>query len=116
MSENIDNFTNNLRDKLNEIDDRLLSVKRTIESASEETQATIESKLNGVKAKLETKQHEFNAYRTKLKELASEKQAEVKSKVEEWKTKREIEKLNRRADRAENYAEAWNCRCNGSDR
>lgn len=37
-------------------------------------------------------------------ELAEEKQAEVQSKVEEWKVKREIGELNRRAERAENYA------------
>ena len=104
MSEKIDNFTSNLRDTLNDIDSRMSSVKATIESASEETQETIKSKLSAVKANLETKQHEFVAYRTKLQDLGLEKQAEVKSKVEGWKTKRETEHLNHRADRAENYA------------
>ena len=55
MSERIDNFTNNLRDQLNDIDDRLSTVKMTIESASQEGQAFIESKLKAVKAKLETR-------------------------------------------------------------
>lgn len=104
MSEQIDNFTNNLRDKLNDIDDRLSSVKLTLELASKEAQATIESKLKEVKARLETKRQEFNTYRIDLKRQAEEKQAEVKSKVEAWKTNREIEELNRRADRAEDYA------------
>ncbi|MEE3716759.1 hypothetical protein V2H45_08375 [Tumidithrix elongata RA019] len=104
MSEKIDSFANIFRGKLNDIDDRLSSVKATIESAAEETQSTIESKLNEVKAKLEKKKDEFATYRTKLAELAAEKQAEVKSKVEEWKTKQEFEELNRRADRAEHYA------------
>jgi len=104
MSEKIDSFTNNLRDTLNDIDSRMSSVKATIESASEETQETIKSKLSEVKANLETKRQEFVTYRARLQELAVEKQAEVTSKVEEWKTKRETEHLSHRADRAENYA------------
>lgn len=104
MSEQIDSFTNNLRDKLNDIEARLFSVKSTLVSAPKETQAAIESKLHEVKANLETKQHEFTIYRNRLVELAEEKQAEVQSKVEEWKVKREIGELNRRAERAENYA------------
>lgn len=104
MSEKIDNFTNTLRDQLNAMDDRLTSIKSTIESASQETEATVESKLNEVKAKLKTKQNEFATYRTKLANLVTEKESEVMSKVEGWKTKRETEHLNRRAVRAEDHA------------
>lgn len=100
MSKKIDNLTNSLLDNLSDIDDRLSSVKITIESAPKETQAKIESKPNEVKSILATKRRAFNAYRTKLKELGEERETEVKSKVEEWK----IEELNRQADRADNYA------------
>lgn len=104
MSEQIDNFTNNLRDQLNDIDDRLSAIKITIESASQESQAVVESKLKAVKAKLETKRQDFNAYRLELKKQAEEKQSETLSKIDNRKTNWELEDLNSRADRAEEYA------------
>ncbi len=104
MSDRIDTFTNNLRTQLHNIDERLSSVKTTIESTANEDRAILESKLDDVKANLKAKKNEFNAYREKIKELEQEKETEVKSTVEEWKTKRETKKLNRRADRAEDYA------------
>lgn len=104
MTEQIDNFTNGLRDRLNDIDTRLSSLKTTIESAPRETQAVVEAKLHEVKANLDTKRHEFATYRANLLELAEEKQTEIQSKVEEWKTKRQVGELNRRAERAEHYA------------
>ena len=104
MSDQIDTFTNNLRSQLHNIEDRLSSVKTTIESAANSDRAILESKLDDVKANLKAKKHEFNAYREKVKELEQEKETELKSKVAEWKTKREVKQLNRRADRAEDHA------------
>ncbi|MCX5965894.1 MAG: hypothetical protein NT070_23050 [Cyanobacteria bacterium] len=104
MTEQIDNFTNGLRDRLNTIDTRLSSLKATMESAPKETQAVVEAKLHEVKANLDIKRHEFATYRANLQELAEGKQTEIQAKVEEWKTKREIGELNRRAERAEHYA------------
>ncbi len=63
----------------------------------------VEAKLHEVKANLDTKRHEFATYRANLLELAEEKQTEIQSKVEEWKTKRQVGELNRRAERAEHY-------------
>jgi len=54
MSKKLDNFTNGLRDKLNDINARLSSVGGSIKPASKETQAAIESKLYEVKVTLET--------------------------------------------------------------
>lgn len=104
MSKQTDNFTNRLRDQLNDIDDRLSAVKLTIESASQESQAVIESKLKAVKAKLETKRQDFNTYRLDLKKQAEEKQSEIMAKIDGWETTRELDDLNRRADHAEEYA------------
>jgi chromosome segregation ATPase len=104
MSEQIDNFTNSLRNQLNDIEDRLSSIKTTIESASQETQTTIESQLKQVKTKLETKRYDFDTYQLEVKRQAEEKQAEVESKIDGYKTNQEIEELNRRADQAEEYA------------
>lgn len=61
-------------------------------------------KLNEAKTKLEAKKQEFDDYRAKLKTQFEEKESEVKSHVEEWKTTRKVKKLEHRADKAEDYA------------
>jgi chromosome segregation ATPase len=104
MSKQIDNFTNSLRDKLNDLDNRLSSIKMTVDSASQESQASIEAKLKEVKTKLETKREDFNTYKLELKKQAEEKQSEIMSKIDNWKTNRELENLDRRAVHAEEYA------------
>lgn len=104
MSEKNDNFTNSLRDQLNDIEARLSSFKMTIESASQDTQTSLGSKLEQVQAKLETKRYDFDTYKLEVKRQSEEKQAEVKTEIDGCKTSQEIEELNRRADQAEEYA------------
>jgi SMC interacting uncharacterized protein involved in chromosome segregation len=104
MSTMIDNFTKQLHDNLEAVEDRAKSLKKSLKSAPEKTQAEIQSKLDKVKANLDAKKQEFSQYRAKLKTQFEEKEAEVESNVEEWKASREVKKLEHRADGAENYA------------
>ena len=104
MSTMIDNFTKQLHDNLEAVEDRAKSLKKSLKSAPEKTQAEIQSKLDKVKANLEAKKQEFDQYRAKLKTQFEEKEAEVESNVEEWKVGREVKQLEHRADRAESYA------------
>ncbi|PSB07265.1 hypothetical protein C7B69_23580, partial [filamentous cyanobacterium Phorm 46] len=53
---------------------------------------------------LAAKKQEFERYRAKLQTQFEETESEVKSNVEEWKTSREVKKLEHRADKAEDYA------------
>jgi hypothetical protein len=104
MSAVIDKFTKQVHDDVEAVEERAKSLKKTIKSATKKTQDDIQSKLGEVKSNLEAKKHEFDEYRTKLKTQFEQKEAEVKSNIEEWKTDREVEKLERRADRSEDYA------------
>jgi archaellum component FlaC len=104
MGEKIDNFVNALRENLNVIDDRLQSVKATIGSTSKETQATVQSKLDEVKTKLNDRQHELEQYKAKLAVQAEELKAKAESNVQEMTTSWKISELNRRASAAEEYA------------
>ncbi len=104
MSTTIDNFTQQLHDNLEAVEDRAKSLKESIQSAPKKTQAEIQSKLDEAKAKLDAKKQDFDGYRAKLKAQFEEKESEVKSHVEEWKVSREIKKLEHRAGRAEDYA------------
>jgi tellurite resistance protein len=104
MSTTIDNFTKQLHDNLEAVEDRAKSLKESLQSATKNTQAELQAKLDEAKTKLEAKKEQFDEYRLKLKTQFEEKESEVKSNVEEWKAEREVKKLEHRADKAEDYA------------
>ena len=104
MSIAIDNFTKKLHDNLEAVDNRIQSLKTSIQSIPKKTQSEIQSKLHEAKANLDAKKHEFDEYRVKLKTQFEEKDSEVKLNIEEWKENREVKKLEHRADKAEDYA------------
>jgi predicted RNase H-like nuclease (RuvC/YqgF family) len=104
MSTTIDNFTQQLHENLEAIENRAKSLKESLQSATKNTQAELQSKLEEANAKLDAKKQQFSEYRAKLKTQFEEKESEVKSNVEEWKASREIKKLEHRADQAEEYA------------
>ncbi len=105
MSAAIDNFTKQLHDNLEAVEDRVKSLKESIQSAPKKTQVEIQSKFDEAKTTLDAKKQEFDEYRAKLKTQFDEKESEVKSNVEEWKANREVKKLEHRADNAESYAD-----------
>ncbi|MEK0179683.1 MULTISPECIES: hypothetical protein [Microcoleus] len=104
MSTTIDNFTQQLHDNLEAVENRAKSLKESVESATKNTQAELQAKIDEMKTNLEAKKQEFDEYRAKLKTQFDEKESEVKSNVEEWKASREVKKLEHRADKAEDYA------------
>jgi predicted nucleic acid-binding Zn-ribbon protein len=104
MSTAIDNFTNQLHDNLEAVEDRAKSFKHNIKSAIKKDRVEIQSKLDEAKASIAAKKQEFDDYRAKLKTQFEEKEAEVQSSVDEWKASREVKKLEHRAEKAEDYA------------
>ncbi|PSB50007.1 hypothetical protein C7B67_16105 [filamentous cyanobacterium Phorm 6] len=104
MSTTIDNFTKQLHDNLEAIEDRAKLLKESVQSATKNTEVELQSKLDGMKTNLAAKKQEFERYRAKLQTQFEETESEVKSNVEEWKTSREVKKLEHRADKAEDYA------------
>ena len=67
MSTRIDNFTKQLHDNLEAVENRAKSLKESIQSAMKKTQAEIQSKLDEAKAQLDAKKQEFDEYRARLK-------------------------------------------------
>jgi uncharacterized protein (DUF342 family) len=108
MSTAIDNFTQQLHDNLEAVEDRVKSLKENLQSAPKKTQTEIQSKLDEAKTALEAKKHQFKEYRVKIQAQFEEKEAEVKENirenVDEWKADRKVKKLEHRANKAEEYA------------
>jgi hypothetical protein len=104
MSVTIDNFTKQLHDNLEMLEDRATKMKASMQAAPQKTQAEIELRLDEVKANLADKKHEFDEYRAKLKKQFEDRESEVKLTVDEWKSSRQVKKLEHRAEKAEDYA------------
>ena len=106
MSEKIDQFCENLRVQLTNVESYLAKVGESIKSAPQEAQAAIQAKIDGAKAQHEQNMQKISDAGAKLEERAQEKKSEIEAQIQEWKTNREISKLESRADKAEIYAVA----------
>ena len=62
--------------------------------------------LDAVKRRLDLEQAKVRAAQADMKNWAEEQQAITGEKIAEWRARREIAKLQNRADRAERYAAA----------
>ena len=104
MSERVDKFCEKLRTDLNAVEERLDRIKQRIETSKTESRAAVESKIAEVKAKVDAQKRKAEDAKVKMKSRIEEKKAETSAKIEEWKANREQHKLEKRADRAEDYA------------
>ncbi len=105
MSEKVDQFIDNLRDRLNAAETRLDQVKESIGTAKTETKANIEGKIADAKAAAEAQKAKLEDAQAKMKAGLEEKKAATEEKVAEWKQERHVKKLERRAMWAEGDAE-----------
>jgi hypothetical protein len=106
MSERVDQFCNKLRGQLNAVDEHLSQIKQRLDTSGKESRAAIEAKVGEAKAKLDAQRQKVDKAKADAKNRIEEKKAETASKIEEWKTNREQHKLEKRADRSEDYAAA----------
>lgn len=104
MSERIDQFCDDLRNRLNGIDQHLSQMKDKLDAARKDNEAAIRDKIEEAQRGLEQKRKEHEEARADFKARFDAKKAEVKGKIDEWKRNRETERLVDRADDAEAYA------------
>lgn len=106
MSAKVDNFCDNLRDKLNAVEARVESVKANIESLPGKMDKAVQVKADEVRATLQANKQRIEKTRSDLRAWAEQKNAATKEAIREWKAKGEAKKLTARADLTEAYAEA----------
>jgi hypothetical protein len=106
MSERVDKFCDSLRERLNALEGRIQSVKTNVQALPAKAEKALRETLDDVRTKLQAQKERVEKARLDLKARADQKIAETKEAINEWKAKREVRKLNARAERAEAYAEA----------
>ena len=109
MGEKINQFCNDLRDKLTAVDDRVQSFKDSVNSAGDEAKAGVQARLDKMKAGIDERKRKTEETHERIKANIEAKKAETVAEIEEWKRERKFNKLDKRARRAEEYAEdcAW---------
>ncbi len=104
MSARTDQFCGTLRDRLSKVEGQLKTMGTNIQALPEQGEKALREKVDETRRKLQAEKDRVNTIRSNIKARAEEKMHETKEAVSEWKTKREIRKLNARADRDEAYA------------
>ncbi len=106
MGQRIDQFCEDLRLKLTSIDSGLNGLKAKIEGKAQNAEQEARSHLERVQKRVEQDRSKVSAAQTELKNWVEERKTATRYKIAEWKTKHETSKLQNRADKAERYAAA----------
>jgi hypothetical protein len=104
MNTKMEQFCDNLRDRLNTMEGRCKSVRTNLQALPEEAENAWREKLEKARQTLQAQKARVEQTRSNLKARGQQKITETKEVVSEWKAKWETRKLNARADRAEAYA------------
>jgi len=81
-------------------------LKAKINGKAVHVEQDVQSHLDRVHKRVEQGRAKIAAAQADIKEWADEKKAATSDKIAEWKAKRELSKLQGRADKAERYAAA----------
>lgn len=106
MGINLDEIAKKLHEKIDSSINGLKSAKAHLENIQKETAKAIQTKLDAAKETIGEKKQAAAAAKDRLEGLIEEKKTETETAVAEWKTNRDHKKLEKRAQRAEKYADA----------
>src|SRR5258708_85780 len=106
MGARIDQFSEDLRQKLTIADSGLDGLKAKIDSKAVHVEQDVQSHLDRVHKRVEQGRAKVAAAQADIKAWADAKKAATSDKVAEWKAKREQSKLQGHADSAERDAAA----------
>ena len=104
MNAKVNQFCDGLRNRFHAVEERLAAVKTNMQAVAKEGDKALHEKLDAARRQLQAQKERVEKTQEKLKAGFRQKMTETKEAVNEWKAKREVQKLNVRADRAEAYA------------
>jgi len=96
MSERIDQFCENLRAKLTNVDDNIQALKAKIHSKAQPAEQEVRTRLDAVKKRIDQERPKVAAAQADIKKWIEERKATINKKIAEWKAKSErAEELGR---------------------
>ncbi len=106
MGKRIDQFCDELRLKLTNVDSNMDGLKAKIDGQVQNAEQDVRNHLDKVQKRVAQGRAKVSAAQADVKNWVDERKADTSDKIAEWKAKREIGKLQSRADKAERYAAA----------
>lgn len=106
MSQRIDQFCEDLRLKLTNIESGLKSIKGKVDEKAQHVEKDVRNHLERVEKRIDQGHAKALAAQAEVKHWVEDKKDATSEKIAEWKAKRETSKLQNRADKAERYAAA----------
>ena len=100
-----ESFCERTQELLNTLHTRVQSVKATIKQLPEKSEQTLNVALSKVRTDAQSAEVRVSKVLTDLKLQAEHKAKETTAVISDWKKRREISSLNKRANRVELYAE-----------
>ncbi len=104
MNATIDQICNRLKEELPTLEAGIRNVKSRVESAGDCTVDSLDLTLSEARAALEAGREKAETASRRIREFVEETAKEAVSKFEDWKTDREIAKLEKTADKMEEHA------------
>ena len=106
MGINFDEMGKKLQAKLDSGIDRLKTAKTNLEALAQETEDTLKEKLSAAKEAMAEKKQEAASKMNKMEEYVKDKAEDTEAAVAEWKANHDRKKLEKRAERAQKYADS----------
>jgi hypothetical protein len=106
MTQQLDQFCENLRIKLTNIDSGLAALKAKIGSKSQQIEQEVRLHLVDVRRRIKQDAKKVSAAQAEVKDWTEHQKIATDDKVAEWKAKRDLGKLQHHAAKAERYAAA----------
>jgi predicted nucleic acid-binding Zn-ribbon protein len=106
MNQRIDQFCEELRQKLTMADSGLEGLRTKISTNAAHVEQDVQNHLDRAHERVEQGRAKVAAAQADMKNWAEERKAITREKIAEWKEQRDLRKLQNRADKAERYAAA----------
>ncbi|MDJ0938986.1 MAG: hypothetical protein QNJ00_04420 [Woeseiaceae bacterium] len=104
MNEKVEQIQNELGERLETLRQRLDEVKANVEDSANETRESLHKKGQAIEARFEADQQRLKDAQALVEQWLEAKAVETGEKILDWEYQREIEKLEKHADHAEDYA------------
>ncbi len=104
MGQRIDDFCEDLRLKLTSIDDGVKSIRTSVQQHNADVAQHVRDRRDAVDARVKSHRQNIADANHRVMAWGENKKLETQSQIDAWKQNREIDKLERRAQSAEDYA------------
>ena len=106
MSEQVDNFRQQLRTKIDDADKRLKGLEANVKASGEKAKSDAKAYVASLDSQMKGQQAKLQAAQANIKAWIQERQKITSDKIAEWKTQMRVTELTRYADLSEQYAAA----------